>query len=59
VARSHLLAEAFPEAVIHAVDFSYSALTIAQQNAQALCFADQIIFIRVPGGNRWNSSKAR
>ncbi len=38
------LAEAFPQAVIHAVDFSPAALSIAQHNAQALGFADQIHF---------------
>lgn len=38
------LAEAFPQATVHAVDISPAALSIAQQNAQALGFADRIHF---------------
>ncbi|HEY9669907.1 MAG TPA: peptide chain release factor N(5)-glutamine methyltransferase [Waterburya sp.] len=38
------LAEVFPSATIHAVDYSAAALAIAQQNAQQLDFAQQIHF---------------
>lgn len=38
------LADAFPDATIHAVDFSPAALSIAQQNALRLGFADRINF---------------
>lgn len=44
------LAEAFPLAMIHAVDFSSDALAIAQMNAKNLGFKDQIQFYQ---GDWW------
>ncbi|PSB00758.1 peptide chain release factor N(5)-glutamine methyltransferase [Merismopedia glauca] len=44
------LAEAFPQATIHAVDVSPEALTIARQNALRLGFADRIEFYQ---GDWW------
>ncbi|HEY9848644.1 MAG TPA: peptide chain release factor N(5)-glutamine methyltransferase [Leptolyngbyaceae cyanobacterium] len=38
------LADAFPDAIVHAVDKSQDALSIAQQNAQKLSFGDRIKF---------------
>jgi release factor glutamine methyltransferase len=38
------LADAFPQATVHAVDSSLAALAIAQQNAQGLSLAEQIQF---------------
>ncbi|HIK05027.1 MAG TPA: peptide chain release factor N(5)-glutamine methyltransferase [Trichormus sp. M33_DOE_039] len=38
------LANAFPEATIHAVDFSQEALAIAQENAESLGLAERIQF---------------
>jgi release factor glutamine methyltransferase len=38
------LTEAFPSAIIHAVDSSRAALSLAQENAQRLGFADRIRF---------------
>lgn len=38
------LAEVFPSATIHAIDYSAAALAIAQQNAQQLGFAQRIQF---------------
>lgn len=44
------LAEAFPQAKIHAVDRSNEAIAIAQKNAQNLGFGDRICFYQ---GNWW------
>lgn len=44
------LAEAFPQAKIHAVDCSNEAIAIAQKNAQNLGFSDRICFYQ---GNWW------
>jgi release factor glutamine methyltransferase len=44
------LAEVFPSACIHAVDYSAEALAIAQQNAQQLGFAQRIQFYQ---GSWW------
>ncbi len=44
------LADAFPKAMIHAVDYSPAALSIAQMNAQKLSFADRIQFYQ---GSWW------
>jgi release factor glutamine methyltransferase len=44
------LAQAFPQATIHAVDLSFEALTIARQNARQLGFGDRIKFYQ---GNWW------
>lgn len=44
------LAQAFPQAQIHAVDRSYEAIAIAQKNAENLGFSDRIYFY---GGNWW------
>jgi len=44
------LAEAFPQAIIHAVDRSNEAIAIAQKNAQNLGFRDRISFYE---GNWW------
>lgn len=44
------LAEAFPQAIIHAVDRSNEAIAIAQKNAQNLGFSDRISFYE---GNWW------
>lgn len=44
------LAEVFPTAVIHAVDYSPTALAIAQTNTQQLGFADRIQFYQ---GSWW------
>lgn len=44
------LAEAFPQAKIHAVDRSNEAIAIAQKNAQNLGFSDRISFYQ---GNWW------
>lgn len=44
------LAEAFPQATIHAVDSSKEAIAIAQKNAQNLGFSDRICFYQ---GNWW------
>ncbi len=44
------LADALPQAVIHAVDFSPAALSIAQHNAQTLGFANRINFYQ---GDWW------
>ncbi len=46
------LAEAFPQATIHAVDRSNEAIAIAQKNAQNLGFSDRICFYQ---GNWWES----
>ena len=48
------LADVFPSAVIHAVDLSPSALSIAQQNAQDLGFTDRIHFYQ---GSWWEPLK--
>lgn len=44
------LADTFPAAMIHAVDYSFEALAIAHNNAQQLGFADRIHFYQ---GNWW------
>ena len=44
------LAEVFPQATIHAVDFSAGALTIAQENANQLNFSHRIKFYQ---GSWW------
>lgn len=44
------LADAFPDATIHAVDYSLEALAIAQQNAQHLGMTPQLQFYR---GSWW------
>ncbi|WP_404786745.1 peptide chain release factor N(5)-glutamine methyltransferase [Altericista sp. CCNU0014] len=40
------LARSFPQAIVHAVDASASALTIAKQNAEQLGLADRVLFYR-------------
>jgi release factor glutamine methyltransferase len=50
------LAEAFPEAIIHAVDISPEALEIARQNAIKLGFSDRIKFYQ---GDWWQPLKGR
>lgn len=49
------LADSFPHATIHAVDFSLAALKIAQENAIALNLVDNICFHH---SNWWDSLKS-